>query len=283
MMRKRKALAVRSAWLALPYGLQLLLGCSFDRYPLLAPQEEALPLRADAAQREHPTAATHLADAAISGNGSAGLAADSAPSANAAPDAMLAVHDAAPPPDALLAADASRAAMPSDMAAAIDAAVPSDPSTTPDASSIPADAPPVPADAMPTRPCRAGTYVGDFSCALDPTGVTPLTVMTRVMFTLQPSSPGSALRVASSELAFDVTGFRFIGELAGGLDCAAGSFHAEVVNGTFMSPVVPILTPFSGRIDGQLDASASSLAGTWSFTVVNGAICSGPWRAALQP
>jgi hypothetical protein len=138
-------------------------------------------------------------------------------------------------------------------------------------------------DAAANRSCRAGGYTGAFSCMVDPTGVTPLTAMAQVTFTLQQASSGT-LTVTNSNLAFDLTGYVFAGDLSGSFDCATGVFHADIINGIFTAVLLPIPESFTGAIDGQIDNATSDLSGTWSFSASGGGpACTGPWNASLQP
>jgi hypothetical protein len=255
--------------------LQLLLGCSFDSYPLLNTEaEDSRPVGADIASSTDSGSPRDASDAGVSGERPDPLAVDATPPANASPDATVPDHDAA------LAVDASDPSTTADIADASSAA---DATPVPaDATTDPPDATTTPTDASPSGSCRAGTYAGDFMCMIDPTGVTPQTVMMRGTFTLQQSS-APALTVTASKLSFELNSFTFAGELSGALDCMASRFHADIVKGTFMSPLLPVAMPFTGLIDGQLDAAARTLAGSWSFTATSGAICSGPWSASLQP
>jgi hypothetical protein len=245
------AITTRVRWrLLLPCALSLVTGCSLDTYPSLG---------------RHAPGTDQL------------LANDGASTTDNTADSMNASDAAAPDAATMSPGDNSPDAGFRDAAMAIDAAVVSNDARAPGGSDAAAP------DAMTTPPCPAGNYAGDFMCVVDPTGVTPLTVMTQVTFTLQQASPGNPLTLANSNLSFGISGFIFAGDLTGQLDCATGTFHADVVNGLFASVLVPIAAPFSGVIDGQLDRTASSLAGSWSFTSPTGATCIGPWSAALQP
>jgi hypothetical protein len=265
------------AWLVLSLALQRSIGCSFERYPLLGPQQQD-PSVADAVSA--PSQPSGNTSGAIPSLEPIVRADDASQPANAR-DAGSALSDAAP------ALDASSNVDGPDASALTPAST-----TAPDAANSAPDAPsPVsdattpsttPADPTPAHRCRAGTYAGDFTCTLDATGVTPLSAMARVTFTLRQAPSGTALTVVSSSLAFDLTGFRFVGELSGALDCTAGTFQAQIINGTFMSEWLPVPTEFTGSVDGEL-RGAGSLAGSWSFTALSGVSCTGPWSASLQP
>ena len=182
--------------------------------------------------------------------------ADASPAVGLGPDATIALHDAA-------VRDA--AAAPDD----------SDASDRPDTGVL--------GNPTGNRSCLGGTYVGDFACVTDPTGVTPVTAMSHASFTLQQESPGGVFTVTNSDFAFELASFVFAGNLSGTLDCATGIFHAEFINAYFSSVLLPVVTPFTGSIDGQLDNTARNLAGSWSLMPDSGALCRGFWSAVLQP
>jgi hypothetical protein len=248
-MQVRMGIAITTGvrWLVLACALSLVLSCSFDSYPSLGQHAPSnIPTNDGASSTDHTADSMNASGAGAPAAGTTSL---SGP------------LDASALRDAAMAIDAAVVTDDADVSGRSDATAP---------------------DAM-TPPCRAGNYAGDFMCVVDPTGVTPITVMTQVTFTLQAASPGNALTLANSNLSFGISGFIFAGDLTGQLDCATGTFHADVVNGLFASVLVPIAAPFSGVVDGQFDRAASSLVGSWSFTSPSGATCIGPWSAALQP
>lgn len=158
-----------------------------------------------------------------------------------------------------------------------DAAADSDASDRTDAAMPPLDAGP------PAPVCPVGRYVGSFSCSLDPTGLTPLFVMTNVELGFAPAPMRPALVIASAPIAFDVTGVFFTGDLAGELDCLTGELRAEIVNGSFAPLLLPLVTPFTGSLKGKLERAIPRLAGSWEFSAFDGLICQGDWQATLQP
>jgi hypothetical protein len=256
------AMAIKTglgSWLAVPYSLGFLLGCSFDTHPSLGRRDPAEPLVADGPLGEEARNQT-------SGTSGAAAGSSAADAGNAAGQASPgSSFDAGPlAPNVTTALDASS------VLPALDATAPVRPT------------PPAP-DAMVLRMCRAGSYTGDFSCAVDPTGVTPLTIMTRVTFTLTQAAPRDTTLAATASLAYDVAGIGFSGDLLGSLDCGSGVFHADLMNGMLTSVPVPVPFDLSGAVDGRLDDAGRTFAGTWSVTTTGGAVCQGPFTANLQP
>ena len=134
--------------------------------------------------------------------------------------------------------------------------------------------------------CREGVYLGSFNCSVD-TAMSvialPGEVMTQATLTLRKVAP-NRLEIARGSLGYLLNGFMFTADFSGQLDCALGTFHADLVNGVFASMLAPIPATFSGTADGTLDSGKQNLSGTWSFTGDNtDATCRGSWSAAFQP
>jgi hypothetical protein len=251
----RTASAVRTGWRLVLCALSLALGCSFDAHPSLGLRGYAHTPDGDSAFRQDASPIGNSLDS-NGGNGPDMPAQDATTPASQAPDAQTSVS------------------MRLDAGGRSDAGDDSD--------SGPADAAPKPS--MPTRSCQAGNYAGDFVCTVDPTGVTPLVAMAHVTFTLQQPSANAPLMIATSNFSFDLSGFLLAANLSGTLDCTTGIFHADIVDGILASLVLPLVAaPFTGAVDGALDASARTVTGSWSFTAPSGSPCVGPWSASLQP
>jgi len=248
-------------------ALYFLLGCSFDTHPLWIAADTGP--NGDRARVDGPQP-TSAGDPASVATPAAGNTDSKQPDARIASDALPSAE--------------SGAATPSNAFPASDAGVGPNAVGLGDGAS-----PSAPIDASPTAPaaspttgsCAAGRYLGDFICSWDPTGLTPLNVMTQVSFELQPRRQRLTLSVENARLSFDIAGFVFEGDLAGDLDCASGTLHADIVNGMFTSVLLPVSTPFEGTVDGELDRNTRGLVGSWSFSAT-GSTCVGTWRAMPQ-
>jgi hypothetical protein len=226
-----------------------------------------------------PSFGRHVLDPHGGGTSLAGQQPSSVPSADAAGSAgpldagKVAIDRGAP--------DAGSAQGHAPVAHASDAGSPQNTANPKPADPAPGPAPSVGASV--SHACREGNYAGDFTCMVSIAGVSPVTATAQATFTLQEKSAGT-LTVTNSDLAFDLTGYIFAGDLSGSLDCAAGAFHADIVNGMFVAVLLPIPGSFTGAIDGQIDDTTNDLAGAWSFmATAGGPSCSGSWHATLQP
>jgi hypothetical protein len=94
-------------------------------------------------------------------------------------------------------------------------------------------------------------------------------------------SATSATVTAKLDIA-DLSGGSFMGEVAGQVDCATGTFHALIENAMHTLQPYPII-PLAGTVDGTIDATTGSISGTLSYGVQDGPMCAGTWMGALQP
>lgn len=94
-------------------------------------------------------------------------------------------------------------------------------------------------------------------------------------------SATSATVTAKLDIA-DLSGGSFMGDIAGQVDCASGTFHAMIENAMHTLQPYPIV-PLAGVVDGTIGGTTGRISGTWSYGVQDGPMCAGMWMGALQP
>lgn len=158
--------------------------------------------------------------------------------------------------------------------ASVDASEPSEP----DASANASDAGVEPID------CPTGLYIADLMCTVDPVGF--VSTM-QIRFVLEQKTSSSPEATASMPFFTTASSGLLLADLDAKLDCVTGAFHADVTNGFALLVPIPVVAPFEGVIDGQLDEEAGLLAGTWSMSTPPGtplstlATCDGEWSAPV--
>lgn len=135
-----------------------------------------------------------------------------------------------------------------------------------------------------TTNCPTGLYVGQFECRLSSA---PVGTQFEIDFTLERSSPDSSEATAEGPILFGASGALMVADLRARLDCTTGAFHADLANGVALTVPIPVLVPFVGSMDGEIDEAARVLAGEWRFALPPGSpfgslgTCEGTWRAPL--
>ncbi len=134
--------------------------------------------------------------------------------------------------------------------------------------------------------CKAGLYVGSFTCTVQVDGGTdsqPI-YFGAVSFTLDGSPEEQLLSITDGKLS----GPLFGGDLSGQLDCLTKHFTGKTVNGMAIigqaaqSP--PGLFPsFDADLDGSFDDQALVIEGTIKMVNDAGQTCEGRFRASATP
>jgi hypothetical protein len=250
-------------------------GCSFDTSPLVGPNDP--PQQAPnliSPVRTYPNA-----------RADAGLRLRSPePRPNEVEDAATAPSAQPPaPPNAPVNATVPSPSLsppPPTAAAPLDAAVERDAGVVPPPTSL--DAAP-PADAAAPiaipNPCHIGLYTSTLTCTVEGLGSV---VTASISFDLELASPMAAIATTKADFSFMSSGASFDASLTAQLDCATGTFHADIVNASSPADALVVIAPFTGVIDGRVDASMATLAGAWSLSSVAGiSSCTGTWSVAL--
>lgn len=138
--------------------------------------------------------------------------------------------------------------------------------------------------------CRAGRYVGSFSCAVT-AGAVPVALEGQVSFTLRGSEETQVLEVTEGTLS-DLNGFFHAG-FEGSLDCLTSVFSGDSVDGHFYllpasqvppGTVQPPFFGFAASFVGSFDSQALVITGTWSLgTDVGGGCVWGVWGVTAAP
>lgn len=250
----------RAASLMVPsFAAFAVAGCGFDSRPRLGWQDDSI---------------THLGDA-----GGSTIPAPEAVGGDAVPRDS-GVDQGAVQPDPRPSSSLPVAG--SDSASAAGAGVSTPMSEPRAAADSDAGAPPDAGETSTAAPlaCPTGSYVGDFACTLN---VSTWMLTTQIAFSLETKSPHATTATTTSSVSFTYEGAVFFADLQGRLECEAGRFHADVVDGVVGVALVPFTGPFSGSIDGQLDRRAGILGGTWTLDSLGGPTCTGEWKAPLRP
>jgi hypothetical protein len=132
--------------------------------------------------------------------------------------------------------------------------------------------------------CATGLYTGQFTCRVN-SFLGPSTL--EIPFRLEQSAPDSSEATGDEPIVVVTTGGVLLADFAARLDCTTGSFHAELNPGFALLSLVPVVVPFVGAIDGQVDEAAGVLAGNWKIALPEGTpfagagSCAGTWSAPL--
>jgi hypothetical protein len=137
--------------------------------------------------------------------------------------------------------------------------------------------------------CRAGTYVGSFSCVTNT--FPPLPIDGKLAFTLEGSSEEQLLRITEGRIS-DLGDVLFSAELDGELRCLEHSFSAVTVNGMAVDwaapqvigqPFVPTFRSFDTTIEGNFDDQALVISGDWLMVNDTGDLCDGQFSTTAAP
>jgi hypothetical protein len=144
--------------------------------------------------------------------------------------------------------------------------------------------------------CKAGHYVGTFSCtyqfAMTDGGGIPITGP--VELTLSQSQDGEFLEVSGGTLdGHALIAIHFTADIHGKLDCSTGVFQGTLENGSYAVDPFPSGGTFNGPLTASTTmtppCSGTCLNGTWALHETGAAgtnhigTCAGTWTAALQP
>lgn len=166
----------------------------------------------------------------------------------------------------------------------------------PDASQ-PVPPPPSDSGAFMPSPCQASIYMADLICAVSGGGpfggpfgggmAPPPPMQTATALMLEPVLGTSDRARVTGQLAFSAWGAEFQARLVGMLDCAAETFHADIVDGTYQpAPGSGFPTSsFTGQLDGALDPITAELFGVWWHAPqsTGDPRCNGMWTASRLP
>lgn len=139
--------------------------------------------------------------------------------------------------------------------------------------------------------CKAGHYVGTYSCNVTgPNGFGadggiqfPLTGPVDLRLAQSQSGEfltvsGGTLKSAAGILALDAS-------LDGTLNCQSGAFGGTLLNGTLSIPPFPPGGTFSGDLSATFVSDGPKLVGSWTLVGEGqyaGYSCTGPWTATWQ-
>jgi len=152
-----------------------------------------------------------------------------------------------------------------------------------DAADVP-DADTSDASTRPPVSCPTGLYAGQFACRVN---AVPVGAEFEIDFTLEQSSPQSPEARVTTPILFTASGALMVADFAARLDCSTGVFHADITNGFAILVPLPVIVPFVGVVDGDVDRGAGAVAGDWKFELPPGSpfgtlgTCEGTWHAAL--
>lgn len=138
--------------------------------------------------------------------------------------------------------------------------------------------------------CKAGTYVGTFTCVFTdaPTGLIMIELMGPVSLTFVKSMDGEFLEISNGE--FNAVANLVIGaraKIQGKLDCNTLTLDATAVDGAWAigDPTLPLIPGgvLEGQITGTLDPSTGQLMGQWTFGDPTTGVCPGTWSVSYAP
>lgn len=138
--------------------------------------------------------------------------------------------------------------------------------------------------------CRAGTYVGEFTCVFTDTssGLLMLELTGPVSLTFVKSMDGEFLEISNGEfnaIANLVVGAR--AKIKGKLDCNTLKLDAMAVDGQWAigDPTLPLIPggELQGQITGMLDPTTGQLMGQWTFGDPAIGSCPGTWSVSYAP
>lgn len=137
--------------------------------------------------------------------------------------------------------------------------------------------------------CRAGTYVGTFSCVFtdSASGLFVVELMGDVSLTFVKSMSGEFLEISDGDfaaLANLLIGAR--AKIRGKLDCKTLTLEAMAQEGAWAigDPTLPLFPggELQGRITGMLDPSTGRLSGQWTFGDPAIGSCPGTWSVTYE-
>jgi hypothetical protein len=134
--------------------------------------------------------------------------------------------------------------------------------------------------------CKAGHYVGSYSCNVEyaDAGINyPLTGP--VDLVLQQSQSGEFLAVSGGTLKAATGALAADATVVGQLDCQSGAFSATLQNGTLALVPFPPGDGFGGTLTGTFDANGPEITGSWTLIGRGpfvGYKCKGPWTLTWQ-
>ena len=138
--------------------------------------------------------------------------------------------------------------------------------------------------------CKAGTYLGTFTCVFTDsvTGTIMIELTGPVSLTFVKSMDGEFLEISNGEfnaVANDVVGATAM--IQGKLDCNTSKLDATAVNGQWAigDPNFPLIPggTLEGQITGTLDARTGQLMGQWTFGDPSFGSCPGTWSVTYAP
>jgi hypothetical protein len=134
--------------------------------------------------------------------------------------------------------------------------------------------------------CKAGRYVGSFTCTVEGKGVPDPapTLSGAVTFTLSGSPEEQLLSIMEGSISGPLYG----GGLDGKLDCLAKHFAAMSVDGTAIvgqgkQNVLALFPAFNATLDGVFDDQALVISGSLMMVNDAGQMCRGQFHASATP
>jgi hypothetical protein len=148
--------------------------------------------------------------------------------------------------------------------------------------------------------CRAGHYVGTFTCNFTPSQAdggalpgmpaTPFPVTGPVELVLTESQNGEFLEVSGGTMSGSAfIAITFTAKISGKLDCQTNQFDGIVTNGSYCIQPFPPGGSFEGPTKATYSSTGPALTnGTWLFSVktpqgASYGTCEGTWTATYAP
>jgi hypothetical protein len=140
-------------------------------------------------------------------------------------------------------------------------------------------------DAGPGDRCKAGHYVGTYSCTVKLNDAGLYDLNGPVDLSLAQAQSGEFLSVSGGTLKSTAAGLDLNATLVGQLSCQSGAFSGVLQNGQLSFLGFPSGT-FGGTLKATFVTDGPKLDGTWTLTGAGpyaGYKCTGPWTATFQP
>ncbi len=135
--------------------------------------------------------------------------------------------------------------------------------------------------------CKAGHYVGTYSCEVTNADAGVYSLTGPVDLQLSEAQSGEFLTVSGGELKSAAGILAMDATVVGQLNCQSGAFSGNLPHGSLaLVPFPPAPDSFDGTMQASFVSSGPALSGTWTLFgegTFQGYVCHGPWTAKWQP